>query len=101
MTTQKPFHIPVLAPTTELVGAVILGRLNDDSLERLKADARGYILATTKIEISDTIKINVVMNTKDTVALALPYYESIELVRAEKARQQMELKRQQETVLNL
>lgn len=74
---------PSLAPTTEIVAAIILDSLPAEEIRQLKADAKVYIYARTNVEIGDNVKIHIANNTPTRVALALPYYGRIEKARAE------------------
>ena len=82
MKAKPPPQASVLAPSTELMGAIMLHQLDSCEIEQLKADAKGYIYARTNVAVGDDVVVNIVVNSDNEVALALPYYDSIEVARA-------------------
>ena len=71
-----------LYPTTELMSVAVLGTLDDQEVNKIKDDAKGYLFAKTNIDLGD-IAVNTVENTNSQINLTLPYYSLVDEVSAQ------------------
>lgn len=69
-----------IAMTNEILGAVVLGMMNDAEKELFISSPRNYILAKTNQDLG--VDITTVSNQENEVNIALPYYEGIDAMKA-------------------
>lgn len=71
-----------LVISIEIASDLLLSKLSDSDIASFKSDPQSFVFANTNQDLGD-MAISVVENTDNEIHLSLPYYENIEVMKAD------------------